>query len=215
MAIEKVVKIVADTEDANKDIKKVSKGLDKVDDSADKASKGIKGAATSTKVLGTAFKAIGIGLIVALVAKLTEVFAKNQKVVDFVSTSMEVLNIAFNDFFNFIFDNVGEVTGFFKDIFENPLENIKKLAESIKNNLIERFFSLLEVTGFLGDALKKLFEGDFAGALDSVKDAGKEMVDVFTGVDDSSDRIADGISNIVEKGSEYLKQTVKQAKANT
>lgn len=236
MAVEKQIKITADTkesedkvdrlikafekmsdniEKSNDKLDDTSKGLKDVDKSATKAKGGIKGVVTTTKALGTAFKAIGIGLIVALVAKLTEVFSKNQKVVDFVSTSMEVLNIAFNDFFNFIFDNSSKVTGFFKDIFENPLENIKKLGQAIKDNLIERFNSLLEVTGFLGLAIKKLFEGDIDGALDAVKEAGKEAVDVLTGVDDTTTKVAEGVNNILEAGEKYLKQTVKQAKANT
>lgn len=219
MAITKEIEIKVDVDDSDlkgleKSFKKVSENLEKVDSSADKASKGIRGISTSTKVLGVAFKALGIGLVVALIAKLTEVFSKNQRVVDFVSTAMETLSIAFNDFFNFIFDNSGKVTGFFKEIFENPLKSVEKLGDLIKENLIERFNSLIEVAGFLGSALKKLFAGDFAGALDAVKEAGKEAIDVFTGVDDTFGKVSEGISTIIEKGGEYLTQTLAQAKAN-
>lgn len=214
MAIEKTIKINVDASDATKGLDSVNEGLKDVNKTAGKAGDGIEGTSKSVKGLGVAFKAIGIGLIVALVAKLTEVFAKNQKVVDFVSTAMETLNIAFNDFFNFIFDNAGGVTSFFKDIFENPLESIKKLGTLIKENLIERFESLLDVAGFLSDAFVKLFKGDFAGALESMKDAGKESIDVFTGVNNTVDTVVDGVSTLIEKGGEYLSQTLKQAKAN-
>ena len=214
MAVEKTIELNVDADQANKEIDKVSDNLNKVDKNADKASGGISGMTKSVKTLGVAFKAIGIGLVIALVAKLAEVFSKNQKVVDFFSTAMETLTIAFNDLFNFIFDNAGTVVDFFKDIFENPQEKLKEFGRLIKENLIERFSSALEVVGLLGNALKKLFEGDFKGALDSVKAAGVEFVDVLTGVDNAAEKISNGVSNLIDKGSEYLKQTIKQAKAN-
>ena len=52
--------------------------------------------------MGTAIKAAGIGLVVALLAKLMEVFSKNQKVLDVFNTAMTALSIAFNDLFGFI-----------------------------------------------------------------------------------------------------------------
>ena len=52
--------------------------------------------------IGTALKAAGIGLVVALLAKLGEVFSKNQKVLDTFNTAMTALEIAFNDLFSFI-----------------------------------------------------------------------------------------------------------------
>ena len=45
---------------------------------------------------------------------------QNQKAADFFNTSFEVVSIAFNDFVGFIDKNLGTITGFFKDIFENP-----------------------------------------------------------------------------------------------
>tara|TARA_R110000772_G_scaffold152778_1_gene263642 strand:- start:389 stop:2182 length:1794 start_codon:yes stop_codon:yes gene_type:complete len=229
MAIEKTIKLLADTKDANKGIDEIAKSLNDVNDVAEESEKSInsvgkaaknqekavKGLGTSVRAVGAALKAIGIGLVIALVAKMGEVFSKNQKVVDFFSTSMETLNIVFGDLFNFISDNLGTFTGFFKDLFENPLENIKEFGRLIKENIIERFNSALEVAGFLGTALKKLFTGDFEGALDSVKQAGIEFVDVLTGVDDSVEKITDGVTNLIEKGSEYLSQTIEQAAANT
>jgi len=66
----------------------VAKDVEKLDKATDKASGGFKGMGTAIKGMGTALKAAGIGLVVALMAKLMEVFSKNQKVVDTFDTAM-------------------------------------------------------------------------------------------------------------------------------
>ena len=90
---------------------------------------GAEEGATGFKKLGVALKAAGIGLVVAAFAKFTEVLNENQKVADFFSTTFEALSLAFNDFFNFVSDNVGSVVSAFKatprplaaeDIFLKP-----------------------------------------------------------------------------------------------
>ena len=193
----------------------VAKDVEKLDKATDKASGGFKGMGTAIKGMGAALKAAGIGLVVALMAKLMEVFSKNQKVVDTFDTAMTSLSIAFNDLFGFLSDNVGKVTGFFKDLFENPVENIKKLGQALKENMLERFHSLLDMAGHLGGALKKLFEGDFKGALESGIDAQKEWIDVLTGVDNSVDRATEAVTKGAAAIKEYTKSTVDQAKAIT
>ena len=126
---------------------------------------------------------------------------------------METLSLAFNDLFKFIENNVGAVVGYFKAIFDDPLQAVKDLGNAIKDNIIERFNSALEVAGYLGSALKKLFTGDFAGALDDAKSAGQEFVDVLTGVDDSANKIADAVSGAVDATSKYVTETIKAAKS--
>ena len=66
----------------------VTKDVKNLDKATGKASGGFKGMGTAIKGVGTALKAAGIGLVVALLAKLGEVFGKNQKVLDAFNTSM-------------------------------------------------------------------------------------------------------------------------------
>ena len=169
-------------------------------------------AANGIKKIGTAIKAIGIGLLLAAFAKLKEVFEENQKVADFFNTTFEALSLAFNDFFNFLDKNIGSIIGYFKAIFDDPATAVKNLGKAIKDNIIERFNSALEVAGYLGSALKKLFTGDFAGALGDAKEAGKELVDVITGVDDSFDKVSDVVSNAASSIADYASNTWKAAK---
>lgn len=193
----------------------VVKDVDKLGVAAKKSKTGFKGIGTAIKGVGTALKAAGIGLIVALLAKLMEVFSSNQKVVDAFQTGMNALSIAFNDFFSFLNDNVGKVTGYFKAIFEDPQKSLKEFGDMIQNNLIERFNSLVETFGFVGQALSALFSGNFKEAGRLAKEAGKELVDVATGVDDSFDKTVDIVTKAGDAIVDYGKKTLNTAKALT
>lgn len=200
------------TADSINEIADTTKDIGK---SAEDSQKGIKGLGTGFKGLGVAIKAAGIGLLLAAMDILKELFDNNQKTVDFFNTTFNTLQVAFSDFSKFISANIGGIADFFQTIFENPVDSIKALGEGIKNNIIERFQSMLEVLGFVGEAMKKFFTGDFKGALDSVKAAGTEMVDVLTGVDDSAKKIAEGTTKAAKAISNYVVETVKQGQAMT
>jgi len=197
------------------DIGKVVKQTEKLEGATKKGKSGFKGLGTAIKGVGTALKAAGIGIIVALLAKLMEVFSSNQKVLDAFDTGMTALTIAFNDLFNFLNDNIGAFTGFFKGIFEDPQQALKDFGDMIKNNLIERFNSLLDTFGYVGSALSALFKGNFGEAADFAKLAGKELVDVATGVDNAFDKTVETITKATEAVTDYTKKTLNTAKAIT
>ena len=189
-----------------KNNKETQKGLKDVEKSAEGTSKGVRG-------IGNALKGAGIGLAIAAFAKLVEVFNENQKVLDFFNITFETLSLAFNDFFNFLNDNIGTVIDYFKQSFEDPMQNVKDFGNAIKENLIERFESFLDTLGFLASAVKKVFSGDFAGALDDVKLAGKESLDVLTGVNDSFDKSVEVVTKATKSIVDYTKSTIDSAKA--
>jgi hypothetical protein len=191
----------------------VAKDTEKLADATKDAQGGFTKLGGAIKGMGTALKAAGIGLVVALFAKLMDVFRQNQKVVDFFNIAMESLNTAFNDLFKFLENNIGTVTGFFRDIFENPKQSLIDFGTAIKENLIERFESLLDTFGHLGKAIGHLFKGEFTEAFDSVKDAGKEYVDVLTGVDGSVDKITETVTTASNAIKEYAKSTIEGAEA--
>ena len=212
------VELEAKTDKAIKEIKDVKGEIQNLTKSTEEGFKDVgdatKGVSKGIKGIGTALKAAGIGLVVAAFAKLTEIFQQNQKAADFFNTSFEVVSIAFNDFVNFLVNNLGAVTGFFKSVFDDPLQSIKDLGSAIKNNIIERFNSLLDTLGLAGQAIVKFFDGDFAGAAESAKAASKEFVDVLTGVDGTVDKVGEGITKVATATSNYVKETVNAATAN-
>ena len=212
------VELEAKTDKAIKEIKDVKGEIQNLTKSTEKGFKDVgdatKGVSKGIKGIGTALKAAGIGLVVAAFAKLTEIFQQNQKAADFFNTSFEVVSIAFNDFVNFLVNNLGAVTGFFKSVFDDPLQSIQNLGTAIKNNIIERFNSMLDTVGLAGKAVKQFFEGDFSGAAESAKAASKEFVDVLTGVDGTVDKVSEGVTKVATATSNYVKETVNAATAN-
>ena len=214
MAIEKTINIDVESKDALAGIKSIDNGLSGLDKSAEKGSKGVGGVSKAFKSLGTAIKAAGIGLVIAALAKLSEIFMQNQKVADLFNTAFEAVSLAFNDFVSFAVNSTSGIIKFFDAIFKNPLESLKSFADAFKKNIQERFESYLDTLGFLASAVKKVFSGDFAGALDDVKNAGKESLDVLTGVNDSFDKGKEFIEKTTKAVKDYVTETVSAATAN-
>lgn len=209
----KTDKIEKDVEGINNEIKTLNKNVSKTEKGFEGVEKATQDTAKGVRKIGTTLKAIGIGLLLAAFTKLKEVFEENQKVTDAFNVAFETLSIAFNDFFNFLDANVGTVIGYFKGIFNNPVEAIKDFGQAIKDNLIERFNSFLDTLGFVASAVKKVFSGDFKGALKDVKQAGKESLDVLTGVNNTFDKSTELVKNVTKAVTDYTKSTIASAVA--
>jgi len=207
----KTDRIEKDVEGINNEIKTLNKNVSKTEKGFEGVEKATQDTAKGVRKIGTTLKAIGIGLLLAAFSKLKEVFEQNQKVADAFNIAFESLSIAFNDFFNFLDANVGNVIDYFKGIFNNPVEAIKDFGQAIKDNLIERFNSFLDTLGFVASAVKKVFSGDFKGALKDVKQAGKESLDVLTGVNNSFDKSVEAVTNATSAIKEYTKSTIDSA----
>ena len=215
MAVEEVkIKVTADTTDAQDGLKETQKNLDGVKKGADKAADAGKKAGGAFATIGSTLKSLGIITVVVKAFEfLQETLMKNEKVAKFFAVGLEFVSRVFSDLVNFLVDNIPTVVDFFKDIFENPVENLKKFGEAIKNNLIERVESFIDTLGFLGTALKELFSGNFAAAAEAAKNAGKEVVDVLTGVDGAFDKTVEAVGNAVDAVVDYTKKTYAAAEA--
>jgi hypothetical protein len=214
----KVDKATNEVEELKKEIQKLNQQVVQTNkDTADgikNVEKATKGTTSAIRRLGASIKQLGLGILIASWQKIQELFGSNQLVLNTFNTAFEALSIIFNDFVNFVTSNFGTVVGFFKAIFQDPLQSVKDLGTAIKNNIIERFESALEVAGFLGTALKKLFQGDFAGALDAAQEAGKELIDVVTGVDDTFGKTVELVTNVADAVTKYGKSVLDTARNN-
>jgi hypothetical protein len=218
--IKKIFEFAVNNKDAIKDIQETKKNITVVTEETQKLNKETKKTPKLLKLfkngikgIGTALKAAGIGLVIALFAKFTEALMKNQKVVDAFNVVMEVLSRVMNDFVSFLIDSSEPISKFFTEAFENPKKLISDLGDSIKKNLIERFDSFVDTLGLAGKALKQVFEGDFAEAWETAKEAGKEVVDVYTGVDNSYDKIGKTLKKTGLAIANYAKETYDAADA--
>lgn len=205
-------KLEYDTSGAEKSAKDAQDQMKKTGKAAEAAGEDAKKSGGAFGGLGTALKGLGIiSVVEGAFGVFKETLGKNQVIADLMTTAMNFLTRAFTDLITFLQKNVGSVIDYFKSIFSDPKQAIIDFGEAIQNNLIERFTSLLEVFGYLGEALKNLFTGDFNAAVESVKSAGKEMLDVATGIDDTSGIIV----KAAEAVADYAVETYNAAAAQT
>jgi hypothetical protein len=212
----KVDKATSEVEELKKEIQKLNQQVVQTNkDTADgikNVEKATKGTTSAIRRLGASIKQLGLGILIASWQKIQELFGSNQLVLNTFNTAFEALSIIFNDFVNFVINNVGKAGDIIRDAFSAL--TFEKIGNAIKNNIIERFESALEVVGFLGTALKKLFQGDFAGALDAAQEAGKELIDVVTGVDDTFGKTVEVVTNVAEAVTNYGKSVLDTARNN-
>ena len=218
--------LVAETGQSNKNIEKVNKSIVDLNKNLDATAKdakdgmaaideGAKVAKKSSfslgKVMKGAFAIFGGAGIVALAVKIfqkfAEVLSENQNVANLFSTATEAISIVLTDLVNFLLSNTATVTNFMNALFKDPQKTLTEFAKQIQQGIIDRFNQLLEVFGLVGKALSHLVKGEFGEAFESIKTAGKEVVDVYTGVDKSFDKVANAVTN-------YAKETIKTAAAN-
>lgn len=206
-----IITVEAKTGDSAKNVGELKDKINEVGDSAEKAGKKAEESKGAFSSLGQAIKTLGAASIILKVfEKFGEILSGNSKITKVLAVATESLSIIVSDFVNFIVDNTDAVVNFFKNAFEKPGEFVESLGKKIKENLIERFNSLLEVGGFLASAFKNLFTGEFDKALQNVKDAAKESLDVVTGIDDTGNKLADAAKKVID----YTKNVVNAAKAN-
>jgi hypothetical protein len=211
MSVKKTIELEAKVDKAEKDLQGVAKSVQRIDDNLTEVKETTGGVAKGVKGISNAMKAAGIGLAIAAFSKLAEVFNENQKVTDAFSVAFESLSLAFNDFFNFLNNNIGTVTGYFKAIFDDPVQSIKNFGNAIFDGITSRLKQGLEALGLFGKAAIKFFSGDFAGAALTAKEASKELFDVVTGEDGGFDKIKEAVTGAVSSITEYTKSTIKAA----
>jgi hypothetical protein len=207
------IKVTVDSKDAQQGVDKLQEGVKQTGDAAKKAEAGAKKAAGAFSTIGNALKSLGIiSLVVRGLEFLQEILMKNQKVADAFAVAGEFISRVLSDLVEFVVNNFGKVVDLFTKVFNDPLLYVEKLGEAIKNNLIERVKSLIDAYGFLGEIIKNVFTGEFDAAAEAAKNFGKEVVDVFTGVDDAFDKGVEVVKNATAAIVEYGKETLEAAK---
>ena len=212
--LKEIVANLNDISDGLGDVKKDKKAVSEIGKEATKSVKGVKGLFKNLTSVGNLFKASGVFFVATKIFEaLSEALRSNQAVLDAFSIAQGMATQAITDFGNFVFNNFGKVQEFFQAIFDDPLQSIKNFGKALFDNVVERVRSALDALGFLASAVVKVFKGDFTGAMDDAKNAGKELVDTMTGVDGSFDKAVDGTKKIIKATTDYTKSIYKQSKA--
>lgn len=190
-----------------------------------------KSAKGAVITFGTALKALGIGLIVAAVSKLTEAFGRNQKVANTVSTVFNAIGIVFDKVVGTIVDTVTavkEATGGF-DALGKVIGGLLTLAFTpLKTAFYGLKLGILEIqraweSSFLGgkdqDKLNEL-ESKITDTKETLTEIGKKAITAGKQIKDNFGEAFSEVSSLVtETGKAVSKidfsNVVNDAKALT
>ena len=243
MAKEIKVEVNVDTKDAQKNVKDLDVDFTNLGDSAEESKNKIKGAGGGAKdsgedakkgaknwnIFGKALRVTGIGALVGVLFKFSEVLMGNQRVMDTVNTVANTMSIIFSDLVNFIIDANNKVMDFtaelgsMRDIFGNVKEKILDFGDTIKTYIFDKVKEVIEGVGLLGKAIGKLFKGEFSEAGKLAKEGAETLWNANPVVDLTNKtidyakkvlpKVIEGTKKAIDKGKEYLKTTYAQGKA--
>lgn len=214
-------------EDAyKKSSKEATKDIEKVGDSAKKQSKVVQGLKKSVQAVGKALKALGIGLVIALVAKFTQVLSENQKVVDFVSGVSNTLGIIINQLvesFIKIGEKISEATGGFDALgrvigamLKGAFSNLKIAINGLRLGFEELKLAYEKVFGD-EQGVKKAEEnikGLKKAIAENVEESAKQAKVIYDNIGEAVGEVVTGVTTLAKGGVEAISEIdVKSAYA--
>ena len=220
MAQEVVINVKANTKEAetslkgvNSEIKNTQQVSGELTGSLDKMTGGaitkftafkgtLKGVTGGFKSLRVAVLSTGIGALILAVSALTAAFTGSEEGQNKFAKIMTVIGALTGNLVDLLAD-LGE--GIIS-VFENPKEALLNFKDLLVENITNRFNAILDTVGYVGKAMKLVFEGEFSKALDVGKKAASSLVDTFTGVPNTIDKAT-------EATKEFVKEQVNEAKA--
>jgi len=202
--------------DLNKEIKKTGKELKTAKTATDKSAAsmstfggaaggvgakltilktGLKSVSLGFKTLRGAIMMSGIGALVLGIMAVVQSFKSSEEGQNKFAKIMAVIGSV-----------IGNVTDVLADLgsgiiytFTHPIDAIKSFAKAIKTNITNRITSLIDTFGYLGEAIGKVFEGDFSGAMDTAAKAGSTFVDSLTGVKNTIDKVTGAVKELSDE----------------
>ena len=83
--------------------------------------------------------------------------------------------------------------------FENPQQAIKDLWEAIKTNMLNRMTGIIDSWKALGKVIMSAIDLDWDGVTEGAKEYGESIVQIATGVDDLTGKMAEGFKSLGEE----------------
>ena len=142
----------------------------------------------------------GIGALALGILSVVQAFKRSEEGQNKFAKIMGVIGAVTDQFLD-VLASVGDKI---ISVFSDPKQAIIDLKDLIIENITNRITSLIDTFGFLGSAIKKVFSGDFSGALKDAKKAGSSYIDTMTGVKNTIDKTTEAVK-------EFAKETLKEA----
>jgi hypothetical protein len=134
----------------------------------------------------------GIGALLIALTSLSAAFKSSEEGQNKWNKIMGVIGATVSVFT----DKLATLGEFIIGVFENPKQALIDFKDALKKNITNRIESAIETFGFLGSAIKKVFSGDFSGAMDDAKAAGNSYVDTLTGVKDTIGKVTESVKEL-------------------
>tara|TARA_R110000822_G_scaffold2241_7_gene10804 strand:- start:5193 stop:7121 length:1929 start_codon:yes stop_codon:yes gene_type:complete len=206
MAEKVILKVVADTGKASKNMNALSsdtKGATAQTTLLGGAMNMVRGAMLKVKAMSKllfgSIKAglisTGIGAFVVIIGSLISYFTNTKKGAEMLERALAGFGAAIS----VITDRVSALGGIIVDAFNNPKQAIADLWSAIKTNIINRFTGLVDIFTSTGKILKAVFTLDFDALKDGLAEYAESIVQVATGVDDLTGKMAKGFSSVTEE----------------
>ena len=156
---------------------------------------GLGGATKGMNLLKVAIIGTGIGALLIAITAVTTAFKSSEEGQNKFAKLLGIIGSVVGNLVDLLAD-FGEAI---ISAFENPKQAIINLKNAIQENITNRIESLIDTFGFLGKAIKKVFSGDFKGALEEAKNAGSSYVDSLTGVKNTIDKVTESTKSFVKE----------------
>ena len=210
--VKNVEKLNTEISKTNKEVKKTNDELSGATNTLDKFTGGavskIKNFGSSIKGLTNGFKSLkvaiigtGIGALLIALVSLRAAFTSSEEGQNKFAKLMGIIGSVTGNLVDML-ANLGE--GII-NAFTNPKQALIDFKNLIVENITNRFNAIIDTLGFLGSAFKKVFSGDFKGALEDAKSAGSSYIDSLTGVENSINKVTEATKGLVKELKEEAK----------
>tara|TARA_R110000787_G_scaffold6931_1_gene24086 strand:- start:204 stop:1796 length:1593 start_codon:yes stop_codon:yes gene_type:complete len=161
--------------------------------------RGFAGAAVTAKGMFGSIKAglisTGIGAFLVIVGSLIAYFKSTKKGAEMLERALAGVGAVVSVITDLL-SGFGEVI---VGAFTDPQQAVKDLWEAIKTNLLNRVQGMIDAFGFVGKAVEAALDFDWDGMKENAAGFGESMVQVATGVDDLTGKMAEGFNSLSEK----------------
>lgn len=195
------------------DVNDLSDGLDKMTGGL---VSGLKGAVTGTKTFVKGLKSVkigiastGIGLLVIAVTSLVLYFTKTRKGAELLEIATASLGAIIGKLTDLVSGLGGELVAAFRD----PKKALIEFGTSIKTYVLDNVQKMMDGLGFLGSAIKKVFSGDFSGAMDDATKGAAKLADGFIHLNPVTAVAAVVLDEVLETVKELGPEIIKASKA--
>lgn len=213
-----VEKLINSLKNVNTELEEIDENQEKVKESAEKSTASNKKSAEESvsgfrklksallsavggfKALAVAVAATGLGLLIGAFMALKKAINSSEEGQNKFNKIMNALGVITGN----IIDLLAKFGNGIIDAFENPKQAIQDFKKLIIENVQNRIDAVIKLFGFLGSAVKKVFSGDFAGAMDDAKAAGIALIDVTTGVENTFGKVADVIKKVADESKKEI-----------